>query len=235
MTDIVLTCIIVEDEMMARRSLETLCRKNPHLNLLGAYDTGAAAIDAFTDKSVDLILLDIELPDMSGLDVLGALPLLPQVVFTTGSKEYAYDAFEYDVTDFLAKPIAQPRFVKAIEKVVSRHLQLNSIAKTSAAAECYVKVDKTYIRLPYSEILYFENIGDYVKVVTTSGSHLIYSSLKSISAKVGDPRFLKVHRSYVVNLRKIKDIEDQTLVIGEKVIPVSRAHWPILLKSIHIL
>ena len=167
--------------------------------------------------------------------MLEKMTYFPQIVFTTSKKEYAFEAFEYDVTDFLRKPILFPRFQKTLEKVEQNILQLNKTANFSSINEMYVKQDGRLIRVPYKEVLYFENVGDYIKVFTENGNYIIYGALKSIDARLEYPGFMKVHRSYIVNLEKIKDIEDNTLVIEKKVIPISRAHKPTLLKTINIL
>lgn len=164
------------------------------------------------------------MPGMTGLDLLDQLPYLPLVIFTTSNTEYAFDAYEYDVTDFLKKPIAMPRLLKAMEKVNQRLDGLNDVAASSAHTEIYIKTDGRFIRIPFSEIFFFENVGDYIKAVTTMGNFIFYSTIKALDQKISNPRFLKVHRSFIVNLDKIKDIEDNTLVIEKSVIPISRAH-----------
>lgn len=228
-------CIIVEDELMARKALENLCRKVDRFELMGSFETATDALGEVERGEIDLLFLDIELPGMSGLEFLEELPYLPQVVFTTSNRDYAYEAYQYDVTDFLKKPITQQRFLKAVEKIELRDQQLKAIASASAAQEVYVRSEGRFVRLPFADIFYFENVGDYVKVVTSRGNHMIHGSLKSIAQRIQHPRFLKVHRSFVVNMDKIKDIEDNTLVIESAVIPISRAHKPILLKSINLL
>ena len=230
-----MNCIIVEDELMARKSLEKLCEKVAELELLGSCESAEAALELFKQHEIDLILLDIDMPGMSGLELLEALPYLPQIIFTTSNKEYAFEAFEYDVTDFLKKPISLPRFSKAIEKAQARHEQLNAIALSSANSEIYVRSDGRLVRIGYDEILYFENVGDYIKVISSVGNFIFHGTIKALDNRITHPRFLKVHRSYIINLDKIKDIEDNTLVIERKVIPISRAHKPILLRSINIL
>ena len=122
-----------------------------------------------------------------------------------------------------------------MDKVWERHRRINEVALSSAATELYVKSDGKFVRLPYNEILYFENVGDYIKVISERGMHIIYGALKALAEKLSYPRFLKVHRSYIVNLDKIVDIEDNSLVIGKKVIPISRAHKPIIMNSINII
>ncbi len=227
--------IIVEDEIMATKALERLCQKIPEITLVGSYDSAESAIELFNTESIDLVLLDIEMPGMSGLQLIDKLPYLPQIIFTTGSKEYAFEAYEYDITDFLKKPITFDRFQKAIEKAVEQEERKNAVQNASRAHEIYIKTDGRFVRLPFNEIHYFENVGDYVKVVATSGNYVIHGSLKSIDQRISNPRFLKVHRSYIVNLDCIKDIQDNTLVIAKKVIPISRAHRPILMNSLNIL
>ena len=230
-----LRCIIVEDEIMALKSLSKLCEKMEQLDLIAALDNAEDALKQIEFENVDLVFLDIEMPEMTGLELLDQLTVSPQIIFTTGNKEYAFEAFEYDVTDFLKKPITQLRFAKAIEKALQRQNQLDAIATASSKNEIYIKSDGRFIRIPYESILYFENVGDYVKVITTDGNHIIHGSLKSIDSRINHPRFLKVHRTYIVNLDKIKDIEDNTLVIEKSVIPISRAHKPILMRTINIL
>ncbi len=230
-----LKCLIVEDEIMARKSLTKLCEKMDRLQLADSFDNGEDALKAIENNSIDLIFLDIEMPGMTGIELLEKLTIFPQIIFTTGNKEYAFEAFEYDVTDFLKKPITQLRFVKAVEKALHRQKQLDAIATASSKNEIYIRTDGRYVRVSYKDILYLENVGDYVKVVTEIGNHIIHGSMKSIDGRIRHPRFLKVHRSYIVNLNKVKDIEDNTLVIGKSVIPISRAHKPILMKSINLL
>ena len=230
-----LRCFIVEDELMARKSLMKLCEKVDRLDLIDTFENADDALSAMKDIQIDLIFLDIELPGISGIEMLERMSVIPQLIFTTGNKEYAFEAFEYDVTDFLKKPITHGRFQKAVEKAIVKQDQFDAIATASARNEIYIRSEGKYIRIPYSDILYFENFGDYVKVITHDGNHIIHGSMKSINSRIQHPRFLKVHRSYIINLDKIVDIEDSTIVIEKSVIPISRAYRPILMKTINIL
>lgn len=227
--------LIVDDEMMARKSLERLCESNKSVYIVGSVDNAIDALGILKGENIDLLLLDIEMPNLSGIELLERLDSFPQIVFTTSNKDYAFDAYEYEVTDFLIKPIVKARFLKAIGKVEEKINQLFQSTSFSAAKEVYVKEDGRYIRIPYQDILYFENAGDYVKVCTLDKVYIIYGALKNIDAKLSYPGFLKVHRSYIVNLEKIKDIEDNTLVINKKVIPISRAHKPTLMQTINVI
>ncbi|MDB5241947.1 MAG: DNA-binding response regulator [Spirosoma sp.] len=228
-----LTCIIVEDELMSRRSLERLCQQHSSLELLDTFDNASGALNFMGAHSVDLIWLDVEMPGLSGLQLLEKLPTMPYVVLTTSKTEYAYDAFQYQVTDYLKKPITLPRFNIAVEKV----LELKNRAKMGSSAErneIYIKTDGRYIRLPFNTISYIENIGDYVKIYTTTQTYIVYSTMKYLEEKLGS-QFLRVHRSYIVHLDKIVDIEENTLVINKKVIPISRANKPELMNRLNLL
>ncbi len=227
--------IIVEDEIMARKSLEKLCEWYSSIELVDSFENADDALKLLEKQSIELILLDIELPGMSGFDLVEKIPYLPQIIFTTGNKEYAYEAYEYDITDFLKKPVSADRFDKAIDKVLKIKDQRNAIASSSALHELYIKSDGRYVRLGYNDIEYFENVGDYIKVFTSHGSYVFHDTMKALDAKIKNPRFLKVHRSYIVNLSKIVDIEDNTIVIDKKVIPVSRAYKNVLLSSLNII
>lgn len=227
--------IVIEDNMMEAAVLKQYCTTYDKIDLVAHFSNGAEAISYLAKNEIDLVFLDIEMPDMTGLELMDQLSYYPQIIITTGNKEYAYQAYEYEVVDFLKKPIPLTRFTKTIEKVQYNHEMKNKVALSSAATELYVKADGKYIRVPYSDILYFENVGDYIKVITSNGMHVINGALKALAERLSHPRFLKVHRSFIVNLDKIIDIEDNSLVIGKKVIPISRAHKPVIMKSINII
>ncbi|MBT8190630.1 MAG: response regulator transcription factor [Saprospiraceae bacterium] len=230
-----LKSIIVDDDLMARQSIKTLCDKNPDIQCEKIFADAIEAIDFLGKSPVDLIFLDIEMPEMSGLEMLEKLPTIPQVIFITSNKEYAFEAYEYDVTDFLKKPVLMPRFNKAISKAVERQEKLIEISDSSAASEVYVKSDGKLVRLSYESILYFENVGDYVKVITENGNHIIHGTLKGIDSRLRHPRFIKIHRSFIINLEHVIDIEDNSVLIEKKVIPISRAHRSILMERLNIL
>lgn len=227
--------IIVEDEIMAQKSLEKLCSKFPDLSLEGTFDNAKDALEKINQDNIELIFLDIEMPGMTGIELLESLPYLPQVVFTTGNKEYAYIAFEYDITDFLKKPISFERFEKSVNKVIKTKERRNEVALTSSLHEIYIKSEGKLVRLDYKDIHYFENVGDYVKAVTSHGNYVFHETLKALNKKINNPRFLRIHRSYIINMSQVIDIEDNTLIIDKKVIPVSRAYKGVLMKSINLI
>ena len=227
--------IVVEDNPMEAAVLEQYCSTTECINVINSFSAGLPAVEFMINEKIDLMFLDMEMPDISGLEVMETLTYLPQVVITTSNKKYAVDAYDYDVTDFLAKPIGLNRFAKTVEKIQKNFEDRNSARLSSEAKELYIKSDGKFVRLPYDQILYFENVGDYIKVITTERMHIIYGALKSLAERLQHSRFLKVHRSFIINLDKIIDIEDNSLVIGNKVIPISRAHKPILFSSINLI
>lgn len=225
--------IIIDDDLMARKSLEHLCAKVEDLTIAGIFENGPSAIDYLNQQKVDIIFLDIEMPEMNGLEFIEKAPTTAQIIFTTSNPEYALEAFEYQVADFLKKPLTLPRFLKAVDSAKAEIQRTNAFK--AQTREVYVRENGRFTRLAYDQILFFENIGDYVKVQTVGGHHIIHSTLKSIEEKLQGFDFLKVHRSYIINLRKIKDIEENSIVIGESLIPISRANKRGLMDLLNIL
>lgn len=228
-----LTCIIVEDELMARRSMERLCKQNDSLELLAVCESADDALVFLTKHEVKLIWLDVEMPGMSGFGLLEQLPARPHIILTTSKTEYAFDAFQYQVVDYLQKPVTLPRFNMAVAKVLELE-KLNTIHQNGQPQEIYIKTDGRYIRLPFESIIYVENLGDYVKVVTTTQTHVVHTTMKYLEEKLSK-RFLRVHRSFIVHLDKIVDIEENNLVIADKVVPISRANKPELMNRLNLL
>lgn len=230
-----LKTIIVDDEVMALKAMQRLCQKTEKIQLLQSFDTSKEALDYLGQNEIDLLFLDVEMPGLSGLELLEQLDYHPQVIITSSNTEYAYDAFEYDVTDFLKKPVNLPRFMLSLEKVERELDQLQQLADQSSAKEIYIRSDGSLTRIPIETILYFENIGDYVKIITKEKNHIIQIGLKALHEKLNHPRLLKVHRSFIVNLDHVVDIRDNSMVIQSKVIPISRAHRSIVLNAINII
>ncbi|RIV24940.1 DNA-binding response regulator [Fibrisoma montanum] len=231
----ILKCIIVDDELMARKSLQRLCEQHESLALVAVCEQADEALRVLTEQEIDLIWLDVEMPGLSGFDLLERLPTTPLVVLTTTKTEYAFDAFQYQVADYLKKPIALPRFNLAVEKVLDLSDHRKPVQPPiNPRREIYVKTDGRYIRIPYETISYIENMGDYVKIITNTQAVVVYTTMKSLEEKLGR-EFLRVHRSYIVHLDKIVDIEENNLLIANKVIPISRANKAELMNRLNVL
>ena len=235
-------CLIVDDELMARTYLEKLCAKIPSLEVVASCESAEEAMEIMNDKPIGLLLLDVEMPGLTGLELLNTLSYLPKVIMTTSKKEYAFEAFEYQVVDFLKKPISFPRFKTAIEKVFAQ--EDRSSIGTSAnrnnqeediTDEIYIKDNGRLVKVRYEDIFYVENVGDYAKIVTKTSSHTIHGTIKGIASKLPKKYFLKVHRSYIINIKEIIDFESNSILVGSKLVPVSRAHKQELLDRLNLL
>jgi len=205
-----------------------LCDKIDDLDVVEVCSSGLDAMKLLKSIDVDLMFLDIRMPDFSGMDLIKSMDNLPQIIFTTGHAEYAVEAFEHHVTDFLVKPIELPRLIKAVDTARER----GGVGKSEQTTEMFIKVDGRYVRLDLDEVLYIESLGDYVTFRTKDQKYIVLSTLKNIDDKIRNDKFLKVHRSYIVNLSKVVDIEETNMVIHDKVIPISRANRPILMNKI---
>jgi DNA-binding LytR/AlgR family response regulator len=229
MTDI--RCLIVDDEPLAIDVVVT------YLNQLNIYKVTAAnnAIEAFQQLQhdpVDLLFLDIQMPQLTGFDLLKSLPHRPLVVITTAYRDYAVEGFEWAVLDYLVKPFSFARFLQTMEKA-TRSLQtaLSSPDMITAAAvtapaipTLFLKTDHHLTRIDICSIRYIESLKDYIRVYTAAGDYLCHQSLTEITARLPAEKFLRVHRSYTINLDKIDQIRQHCAHIGTATIPISRAH-----------
>lgn len=227
-----LSCIVVEDEAITRKLLENLCKKNDILNFKQSFENGTTAIEYLKENPVDLILLDVEMPDMKGWELLDSLSYIPLVIVISSNKEYAYDAFQYKVADFIPKPVTQSTLDSALVKALSQH---ESRKQLQTASEIYVKANGKLVRLDFEHIYYIENLADYVKIFTTQTNHVIYCTMKHLESRLPSDRFMKIHRSYIINLNKIEYIEDSDLSIQGKLIPIARSQKAELLEKLNLL
>lgn len=230
-------CIIIDDEAAARAIIENLCSKVETLNVIADFPNAIEAMKYLNKNEVDLIFLDIHMPDFTGFDFIETLKTPPGIIITTSDRNFAIEAFEYDcIIDFLVKPITLSRFTKAVHKA-----QKNIGIKTSnneealAESDLYVNIDRRLIKIDMSSIYLIEANGDYINVKTEDKDYTIHSTLQKIEKKLLEDLFLKVHRSFVINVKKIVDIEDNSVLINKHVIPVSRANRPELMKRLNLL
>ena len=238
-------CIIIDDEKMARVVLKTLCNEINSLHLVEEFPNAIEAMKFLNDNKVDLIFLDIHMPAFSGLDFIKTLKSPPKIILTTSDPQFAIEAFEYDfIVDYLLKPITAARFQKAIQKAEKFELVSASPSpvvptKTPVSKDIdndfYINIDRRLIKIDLPSIYLVEAKGDYIKIKTEEKEYTVHSTLKKIEEKLPDALFLKVHRSYIINLKKIIDIEDNSVLIKRDVIPVSRSKRPELMKRLDLL
>lgn len=217
-------------------ALKQLVSQVPSLELVAECTDAMEALQAFNSKQVDLLLLDIEMPDMSGLDLIKKLGnKRPLIIFTTAKKDYAVEAFELNVVDYLVKPISLPRFNQAIEKAQEAMESNREEVKVEEQGFVFVKDNGVLKRISIDDILFLEAMGDYVKVHTAQKFHVVHATLKSIEEKLPLSKFVRVHRSYIVAINKIDYIQEGTISIGKTTIPVADTHKTNLNKRLNLL
>ncbi len=216
-----LNCVIVDDSTIQRLSIVKLIEKNQSLNLMAEYSGALECSEGLKKHQVDLIFLDIEMPKLSGFELLDVLNNKPQIIFITGKTEYAFKAFNYDAIDYLHKPITKERFNTAVEKALKQH-KLKSGVYDDEGEPIYVKSDREIHQVFIKDIKWIEAHGDYVKIVTEEDNFLTLNTMKSYEEELPQDKFLRVHKSYLVNLDKIDWFSSKKLEIDEYKIPVSR-------------
>jgi len=222
-------CLVVDDDAMALTSIKRLCEKSDVFSEIHLADNAEDAAKHIFSKTYDVLFLDVEMPDFNGLELLKTLDKNLNVIIISGKTEYAFDAYQLNAVDYLPKPVTLPRFLKALEK-------LKQGAETEETSqELYIKVDGKLTRVPFAEILYVESLTDYIRIHTKEHKHIVYSSLKHIESKLPEKNFMKVHRSFIVNMNKIKDIDENIIIIEDALIPISRANQPELIKRLNLL
>jgi DNA-binding LytR/AlgR family response regulator len=233
-------CLIIDDDATARLIVRKLCSAYDSLTIVDEFSNAIDAIKFLNVNSIDAAFLDIHMPTFSGFDFIQTLKNPPRIILTTSDRNFALDAFEYDcVVDYLVKPIAKERFDKAVQKLQSFKTPVDKIDSTTIekenTGELYVNVDRRLVKISFSNINIIEAKGDYIKIKTNEKNYIVHSTLKKIEDKLPKETFLKVHRSYIINLSKIIDIEDNSVLIKQDVIPVSRSNRSELIKRLNLL
>jgi DNA-binding LytR/AlgR family response regulator len=224
-----INCIAIDDEVTALRLIKEFCSKIQFINLTGTFTNPYEAVQTLNNNQVDLIFLDLVMPQITGQEFLKTLYNPPMVIFTTAFKEFAFDGFEYDVVDFLVKPFAFERFSRAVNKafqLLKLKNPLNSInddTQKISGGFLMVKVEYTTIKVNLDEILYIEGLKDYVKIYTEGKLILTKSTMKNIIEKLPQGSFFRVHKSYIVSVEKIDMIENSRIVIGNQRIPIGES------------
>jgi len=212
-------CIVTDDEPIARKGLRGYIEKINYLSLIGECEDALQLNTLLKTEKPDLLFLDIEMPYLSGLDLLSNIQNPPKVIITSAYEKYALKGYELDVIDYLLKPIPFERFVKAVDKVY--HLLEKESAKDTNDY-IFVKSDKQLKKIFFEDILFIESMENYINIYTTSSKEVVYSTLKLFLESLPSDLFLQVHRSYVVNIKHIHSIEGNMLHIGNYEAPVAR-------------
>jgi two-component system, LytTR family, response regulator len=216
-----LNCVVVDDSTIQRLIITKLVTNNLGLKLLADFSNAIEAKNFISNNEVDLVLLDVEMPDLNGFDLLDGLKNKPKIIFISSKAEYALKAFDYEAADYLKKPIEIDRFNIAIKKVVDLS-EMNKNSADETGDFIYVKTNLKKIKVYLSKIKWIEAFGDYLKVITEEESMLVLSTMKSFENELPKNQFVRVHKSYIVNINKIVKYDSKSLEIGKTKIPLSR-------------
>jgi len=220
-----LRTIAIDDEPLALRLVSDYISKTPFLELVGTFDNPLDAIDFLSTESADLIFVDIQMPDLTGIEFARSLEKAPKIIFTTAYEKYALEGFKLNAIDYLLKPFSYEEFLKAAQKA-RKQSELESSVLPSIEANSqflFLKSEYKIRRINFNDILYIEGLKDYIKVYTTGEDKPVLSlnSIKSLEQKLPEDQFMRVHRSFIVNLNKIDTIERSRIIFGKTYIPVS--------------
>jgi two-component system LytT family response regulator len=222
--------LIIDDDPFSAKVLEKFVGNTEFLELAGICNSSLEAAKFLRSQPVDLLLLDVEMPEMSGLDLLSTLNREAMVIMVSASREYAVEAFEQSVIDYLVKPVTYPRFLIAAQKALDK-VKLTS--QTTSTDFTFVKVEQKLVKIPFADIFYIEALGDYVHIVANNKKTIVYATMKSIESKFPSNKFIRVHRSFIVNLDKIGSVEDNNIIIGDKYIPIGATYMKGLLQLLN--
>ena len=223
-------CLIVDDEPLSRQVLKGFVSDHPDLELAGECKDAQEAMSFLEKHGVDLLFLDINMPKLSGVNFYKSLQNKPEVIFTTAYSEFAVEGFELNAIDYLMKPIAFERFIKAIQKVKDRLGQNNS----SIPNQDYImlKADKKMYRTPFEDILFCEALGDYVKVHLSDKVLIVTTTMKKLLTELPEQIFLRTHKSYIINKTKVEYIEGNQIKIGESMVSIGQSYRDEVLKAL---
>jgi DNA-binding LytR/AlgR family response regulator len=218
-----LKVVILDDDKVSREIIRSYINFTDFLEFEAEFDNPLTALKEIGNIDVDLLFLDIEMPEMSGIDFIENVKNIPQVIIISSKAEYAAESYNYDVTDYLVKPIEYKRFLKSAQraKSISETISLNSPENEK---HIFVKTGSELIKLNFSSIHYIEAFADYVQIHTAEKRYTVLSTMKAIHAKLGEEEFLRVHRSFIVALNRIDALQENGLTVGNKVVKVSRKY-----------
>jgi len=218
-------CLIVDDEELAQDIIEKFIESVPVLEVSGKCKNALEAIGHLYQNKVDIMFLDINMPEINGLEMLRTLNNPPKVILTTAYSEFALEGYEYGVIDYLLKPVKLDRFLKAVNRALDQfhkneHLTIHSESEPEEAMSLFIKEEHTTYSIEFTQILFIQAYGNYLKIYTPDKTYIIRDTLQNIINKIPEKSFLRVHKSFIVSLQKIKKIIGNIIYIGEHEIPV---------------
>lgn len=228
-------CIIVDDEPVARGILESYLEKIQNVGLVKSCKNVMEAFEVLHAAQIDLIFLDINMPEISGLSLAKSIQKNTRIIFTTAYREYAVEGFDLQAVDYLLKPISFDRFLKAIQKYFELHVSKTNVDKeeTKEPSDAFfVRSERKMVKVRFAEILYIESLSDYIKIHTQDTTLVTRETISNIEAKLSSKDFVRVHRSYIVALQAIDSYTNEFVEIKKKAIPISRSYKEIILQKL---
>ena len=225
-------CIIIDDDELSIALIRQYVEQTDGLELLSTFTNSVEGLNYLSKESVDLVFLDVEMPNLTGLEVARSLDAKQQVILITSNKDYAVEAFEHKVTDYMVKPVSYSRFLMAVTR--AREVA-DSRPKEVQQTSLYVKDDNLYVNIPFAEIVWIEALGDYVTIHTTSKTHTVLTTMKAIEVKLPSKRFIRVHRSFIVPIEKISNLDGNMLIVDKKLIPIGKSYRNTLMDRLNIV
>ena len=218
-------CLVVDDEPMARDVLRRYIEKVPTLQLAAECSSAIDALLFLQNNHIDLIFLDIRMPELLGTEFVQSLHNPPKIIFTTAFREYALDGFELDAVDYLLKPVRFERFLRAVNKAFPKKTADQGDGEASRKTGTdfiYLRVDRKLVKILLAEILYIESARDYVKVFTNDKNYITRQTISSVEAMLSGNEFIRIHRSYIISVRKIKSFTNELVEIGNQELPIGK-------------
>jgi len=229
-------CLIIDDEPIAIDILRSYINEIPHMEIVACCSNALESYGILQKEKIDLLFLDIKMPQLTGIEFMKTLDHKPLIILVTAYSEYALDAFEYDVLDYLLKPVSFQRFIKAVNKALTR-LQLKTDHINSPAGMessfMYLKHDKKNVKVMLDDILFFEGCGNYVKVVTANKEILTYQTLNFLEKQLAQEGFLRVHKSFIVSVRNISAYTTETIEVGKHMLPIGNSYKQVVNKVLN--
>ena len=219
-----LRTIIIDNDGESVSFLKSLIIKLNDFEILGAFSNPYEALKTVISQDVEVIFIELDIPNFNGFEFIRNLPDSVQVVVVSRVKEYAIEAFELEVLDYLIKPLSQPRFLKTISRIYKADNISSSTVASLERSHTYVKVDKKLVKIYHDQILFVESIGDYIKIVCKGEAFLSYNTLKKFTAELPSDIFMRVHRSYTISKQRVTALEGNSIEIGKNKIPVGRQY-----------
>lgn len=230
------SCILVDDDQMSLKILQSLVEMTPFLHLAGVYQNPLDAFKPLTETKIDILFLDVEMPEMTGLELLDTLSNPPKIILTTSKENYALQAFDYEVADFLLKPIINyARFLKAVRKAKANLEPLEPKIIKNSNNHLFIKVNSLLVNFNLDHIIYIEAFGDYIKIHTDEKTFVAHTKLKTVEETLPAHAFARIHRSFIVRLDRIKNIDLSNLEVGKKILSISNSYRANLLAKINSL